>query len=308
MNCESDEQHLIDIFGIDNAQIPSEFKFRRGDIVLIKALVTEVNKIIGEKGYNTFQCQIKNRKRRGKQSKTDSNPNIRSNKMRQKSENAITVKSNNISTQHFKRSLFAKIQECLDQYSAHRLVEYDYLDENTVAVRQENGNIFGSVTCIICQHLKKKNNPKRMYYHEKNDLKESSYWVISNFHAHLRTHGLKPLKLAVNNSGDDSLIEIIDDANTANESVIIVKDEYAGDFNSIKTHEAKTIQGTWLYEQFCHQVNSMVGAVLFNGDAQEKMICVIASEEISVTVATIQGDGNCLFSSFVHQIFKHTIG
>lgn len=326
MNCESDEQQLIDIFGIDNAQIPSEFKFRRGDIVLIKALVTEVNKIIGEKGYNTFQCQIKNRKRRGKQSKTDSNPNIRSNKMRQKSENAITVKSNDISTQHLKRSLFAKIQECLDQYSAHRLVEYDYLDENTVAVHQENGNIFGSITCIICQHLKKKNNPKRMYYHEKNDLKESSYWVISNFHAHLRTHGLKPLKLAVNqtkkededentnsnskenNSGDDSLIEIIDDANTANESVIIVKEECAGDFNSIKTHEAKTIQGTWLYEQFCHQVNSMVGAVLFNGDAQEKMICVIASEEISVTVATIQGDGNCLFSSFVHQIFKHTIG
>lgn len=147
---------MIDIFGIDYAQSPSEFKFRRGDIVLIKALVTEVNKIIDEKGYNTFQCQIKSRKRRGKQSKTDSNSNIRSNKMKPKSENAITVNSNDRSTQHLKKSLFEKIEECLEQYSAHRLVEYDYLDENTVAVHQENGNIFVSVTCVICQHLKKK--------------------------------------------------------------------------------------------------------------------------------------------------------
>lgn len=100
-----------------------------------------------------------------------------------------------------------------------------------------------------------------MYFHEKNELKESSYWVISNFHAHLRTHGLKPLKLAVsqtkkededenansnskeNNSGDDSLIEIVDDTNTADESVMIVKEECDSDFNSIKAHEAKTIQG-----------------------------------------------------------------
>lgn len=328
MDCEYDEQHLIDIFGEKYAKNPSEFQFRRGDIVLIKALVAEVNKLIDEKGFQTFQYKAKKKNRRGKRFRSHFNANVLSKKMKQKVENPIDTELNETPSQRLKKELFEKIEECLVEYSMHRIVEYDYLAENTVTVHMENGNIYGSVICIACQETKKKCQPKRVYYHEKNESKESSYWVISNFQSHLKSHGLeslksrltetnkkaKPEKINVEQNDDpdstDLPIEAQELTDTENDESIIFISEEKNDYETVSSESPQidTNEYTWLYDQFCHQINLMVTAVLVNGDELDQMICKVGPKNISVTVAKNDGDGNCLFSAFVHQIFRFPIG
>lgn len=53
MDCEVDNENMIDIFGKKYAECPHEFRFERGAVLLIKEIVAHVIQIVDGNGKNS---------------------------------------------------------------------------------------------------------------------------------------------------------------------------------------------------------------------------------------------------------------
>lgn len=329
MDCQTNEQYLIETFG-EFASNPNAFEFRRGHKTLIRQLVLKVNEIINENGYEIFQYKVTKRKRRVKQLsyRMHDKKNQLDEIQISESDATIVAGADNVFAAQLKRSLFEKVYACLERYSAFKLVETKSLDENTVDVKIAHNRTYGKVVCIICRdlHPEKKIKPKSVYYHESDEYKESSYWVISNFTAHLsNVHQLQPEKIDMNErkncvvkiinecDDDDSSVVVCNKTekhdSIENDSIILIEEKEVFDTNRISssTYESNKNEDNWLYNQISDQIISMISVVLVNGDQQEQMICEVGSNNMTITVANIEPDGNCLFSALVHQIFQYPL-
>lgn len=194
MNCEVHNDSLIDIFGETFALNPSNFRFRAGDILLIKEIVAHVIKIVDGQGKNTGLFRFKYVTKRSRS------------KLQQNRRKLVPRKSISLNAQHayndqqlaqLKTQLFYKIRTHLDECGADQFVEIELLDEHIVNVFMENRKdenekefqkICGSITCVICVETgAKKMKPKRVYYDE-----YEGFWVTSNFEKHLKcSHNLQ---------------------------------------------------------------------------------------------------------------------
>lgn len=333
MNCEVDTDHLIDMFGEHFASNPSQFRFRSGDIILIKALVEHVREIVDKNGRNTglnrfkFACKRKKPKRKKNQPRNVHEKIIEG--------NVQHVDSKQIDM--LKERLYERVCKCLEIYSAHRCIEielYALIDRSIVDVQMDKTSqqIYGTIVCIICREKnERKNKPKRVYYDG-----ESESWIISNFQTHLkRGHKLKPLKtesqlddvkfdfenhikpISMSDEKNGGLISMSDEQNggkideksdkSQSDSCYIVEESY--EIVSVETNDdnAKTDQEDWLYTQLSHQITGMIEAVLSNGDMEERVSIQITENTIYLTVARIPGNGNCLFGAVAHQLYRHSI-
>lgn len=63
-----------------------------------------------------------------------------------------------------------------------------------------------------------------------------------------------------------------------------------------------------MFTQLTQQINVMMSAVLRNSDSRKDMGFMISNSMQTLNVANIAPDGNCLFSSLVHQLFRDKIG
>lgn len=94
----------------------------------------------------------------------------------------------------------------------------EYLDENLVDVHigSTTDQVYGTIMCAVCKENGERNQkPQRVFYHSNDDR---SYWVLSNFHKHLKTvHNFTQLTDAKRQSREKrkNIISDVDNTNIA---------------------------------------------------------------------------------------------
>lgn len=194
---------------------------------------------------------------------------------------------------------------------------------------KDTGRVYGDIFCAICKIDGQKNQKaKRVYCNF--DGKNNGCWVLSNFVKHLQTVHKMNVHQNRNHKSPESLLNLesnlsIQTNSTHNDSIHtdtsihIEKQESTGisendlsvvlvDDEELKTQENKNCDTKeLLYDQISKQIMMTMSAVLDHSDRQSQMYFVVGKAPRKLTVATIAGDGNCMFSSLVHQIFLHPI-
>lgn len=317
MNCEVSNEHMIEIFGKKYADIPSKFCFERGEILLIKELVAHVKHIVDSNGENSGLFRFKYKQKAEKKSKKsqhrklcsessnnhdiqDVEPSINSNI----DENRLTL---------LRLDLFKKACDYLKQCAADQCINIEMLDMSIIDIKQNDGQIFGTIICAICQGQNAKSQkPKSVYY---NETPTRSNWVLSNFQKHLKCkHGLNPtqhIKKCITrsrkipkNNGVNLLSEGLEnDYNAIHQSEYVIEEEI--EVISQPLNEAISLNNNWLYTQLGNQITNMITASLSNGDDQDQMYFLIDEQNIHLTVAKIAADHNCMFGALAHQLYQH---
>lgn len=317
------KEQLIDHFGKIYATDPFNFRFQSGDIILIKEMVKFVKDKLGsqqKKGLKLF--------------KTD----------RSKKANKLSTKSSisEPSIENLTHDLILGVIDCMKAYGADQFfdIEIDniiYDKTVNVQIRQSVG-VIGTVCCEICaQQNMKKNKPKRVFY---NDASKWPGWVLSNFAKHLKnvhklkicrelkstqksksaaftcdTEQKKKSKSAAStcdvNNHIESENELSEEQNGSDvvivdEEVYVVVDVVAE--NSAAPFEIEETQYKIpILTQLTDQINIMLPAVLQNSDKREEIDFMINNSMQALNVVKIGRDGDCLFSSLVHQLFQYKI-
>lgn len=311
MNCQANDNNLIEIFGKVHASDPSKFYFERGDRLLIKEIVKHVKGMVDvdgvqNSGLKRFQYKIKTKKSKRPQAVIDP-----------ETKNEINNPENNDRYVRLKADLLRLVSACMEQH-----VECTDQDMVDVHMDSTTDQVYGTILCAMCIEQNKKNlKPHRVYYFES---PSRSYWVLSNYHKHLnKFHCIKSTQhihserrgrkkrtsvianevVSPKTNYEDAEIYLVDDTGHLIPESVEKK---------ISTKEATcnvTIDDydRLLFDQFSSQIVQMAEATLENSDPQELMTIKLENKTISLTVANIPGDGFCLFGALAHQLFRHPI-
>lgn len=323
--CEVDvgDEILTEVFGEFYKSDPTKFCFRDGDKCLIFEIVEQLKRIVDKNGINSglYKFKMKTKKPRKRYNPIDPKCNL---KFDVDSNNECGELNSNVdmtaNLPDLKSYLLQKVETCLRNHGADELIgtdSKDLIDEETVDVVTAGDQIYGNITCLICQHQNKKNNRKKRvsYYRSK----EKCYWVMSNFTKHLTNfHRLSsirgPKKMSTKaNSDEENNINKTNDLNEIDDDdSVFVIEEVAVEMKPPKIERDAnfSFERTTLYNQLAHQIGEMIGEVILHDDQQDQMQFYRnenMSDKAQLTVAKIPGDGNCLFSAIVHQIWHHEI-
>lgn len=306
-----DDEHLIDYFGPLYANDTASFQFQPGDVLLIKEMVNYVKSKVDEGGPNK-NCVYFMDKRHLKQ--------------RRQKQKAITtlkqIKKVEIAAELDEKDVKSRLIKKLIPYFEHVEIIGDLQFEELIKLQiKDTGKVYGNIYCAICKAEGRKNKkPIRVYCNFEDKPKGS--WVVSNLVTHLnRIHNnnvsmnvqknkkqkVPSSSVDIENKTTSSCTEKkkSDDLETCGNndaSVILMNDD---DLKTLESKNCDTPQ--LLYDQLSKQITMVMGAVLKNSDAQSHMHYVLENSQRKLMVATIAGDGNCIFSALTHQIFLHKI-
>lgn len=331
MECEVSQQHMTDIFG-KFANTPSKFQFERGEVSLIKELVAHVKQVVDGNGENSglhrfkFKQYKKAKVNKARAKKSPIERSVNTTVDTHIDENTATL---------LRKQLLDKVVFCLKQTGFE--MEAEVVNIRIIDVQVEGSQIYGHITCIMCENNANKKSTKRVFYNDSNGC-----WVISNYQKHLqRVHQLstgagtirskrnmKPTGRVCDDSSlprvkmEESSIEMTTEKShteiDAMERVCgdsslpeIKREESLIELFIEKSHTENThlieIHSDWLYKQLADQIAKMVTGYLTNGDEMSRMVTDIEGTMINVTVAPVKEDGNCLFAAIAHQLHQHPI-
>lgn len=299
-----DDEQRIDYFGKLYAQQPQNFRFQSGDRLLIKELVSYVASVVDANGNNSGLRSFKTKK----STRKTANKTTKKNLMQKHPSKNPTGHSSliEINTEQLTTDLIKRVRSCMYSHRANYGFDIDLendIHEDIVHIRIENGAVDGTIRCIICdKENKHKNKPKHVHYSSGSDW---PCWVLSNFTKHLKNaHHLKFHKLETdlvdtNDVSHSNKNDVLPEENQ-DESVVCLNPSFQ--ITSKSTEQVDAISSI-LYTQLSGQITRMMSVVLNHSESQEQMYFDL-SEGVSqqLTVATIVGDGNCLYSALVHQL------
>lgn len=319
-----DDDQLRDYFGNNYAAKPNEFKFKSGDIILIKELVNHVKHVVDDNGKNSGLHKFKSNKK-----------SIMKKKIESISEKMPKVGVKECQNSSLKLELLQKYVECLESINVEKEnINLNALDESKVKVFTHNNNpIYGCVTCLLCEQQNKEKCMKRIYYHIGH---EGSFWVLSNIVKHMKiVHGLSIhhsnkkrksyhktpknsqtecdtyIGCNIQNIGDDDAdkqtmeIQSFDaDSEYENTDRSVICKTAA---NNFEKNDGENVSLT--YSQISHQISEITASVMMNSETQEPMDFLSdIYHKRQLTVAKIAKDGNCCFGALAHQLFHTPIG
>lgn len=299
------KEKLVEYFGEIYATQPQNFRFEVGDRILIEELVEHVKNNVTSKGKNGLK--IYNSKKEKKEKKNSSKSSI-----------------TEYDHEKLKSQLRTLVISCMHSHDAEQFFDVDLdsiVNEKAVDVQIKKGfGIFGSVRCLICdKDGKKKNKPKRVHYSSNSDW---PCWVLGNFKKHLQNvHKLqydKTRQSKQNKETDQTAenvqinnVEVIDELedNKEDDLVLLVQEEEVEVFDaSYESDGSIEIVNKSTYTQLSEQIYATLSATLHNSEDQTSMTFFIDDIYHSLKVAEIERDGNCLFSSIAHQLYRLKIG
>lgn len=288
-------EQMINYFGEVYKEAPKHFKFLAGDRKLIKRLVEYVKQAVDGNGVNTGLKLFKPKQNASKQAKTA---------VARKTKNTIVSNdcdASNLDEQlpHLKLDLFTRVMEWLNDHKADQQIPISSISPDIISVTVENGQIFGYIRCVLCQNKPNggKGKPKKIAYRFD---KGSQYWISSNFITHLRSaHGLSAeKKITKKKRQADITTKTADESKlmtNCDESVQIVEDNVT--FPQLKEHG--------LYDQISKQITAMSQAVLENNEVEHTISIELPETKFTnIKVVAADPDGNCLFKSLAHQLFR----
>lgn len=299
---EIDDEHLINYFGPLYANDTSSFQFQIGDRILIKEVVNYVKTKVDEGGPNANMAHFVDKRY------------LHQRKRKQKATTFTQMKIK-VPSKLDENDMKSQLVEKVMPYFKQRQIDEKQI-EGAVAIHiKDSGKVYGDILCAICK-LENPKNKKAIRVYCNFDGKTKGCWVLSNFVKHLqRVHKMninqnrkqnEPEQLVENENDKSNYLKKNEskdlELSNANVSCVLINDE------ELKIQEDKNCDTpTLLYDQLSAQITLTMAAVLENCDATSQMHFVVGTECRNLTVATIAGDGNCMFSSLSHQIFLHAI-
>lgn len=180
MDCEANDQSLMDIFGPIHAANPRSFYFERGEYKLIEELVSHVKKVVVANGINSglkrFQYKAKGKKT--KCTRAQNVPELKINPV--EPDNQKQLAENNDRYLRLKADLFRLVSTRMQKLNFSEYLEEDMVD---VRIDSETDRCYGSIMCAVCKAKKVKNpKPHSVSYYSRDDR---NYWVMENFNKHL---------------------------------------------------------------------------------------------------------------------------
>lgn len=294
---------LVDYYGKLYATQPENFCFQPGDKMLIKELVAHVEGIVNAKGTNSGLSKFKSKKLTRVEKKAKKN-------QKSKGEIKNTIQNSSLDIVNLDELKSDLIQRVISSLKSHKVdfkfdldLEND-IHENIVDIHVTNGNISGSVRCIICdsENKSKQNKPKKFHY---SSGSEWPCWVLSNFTTHLeKTHNLIFHEPEINSPEPeaDSAPHMNDPPDDQLDESVVCLDgsvQFAG--NSFDNNIVKDA----LFAQLSNQITLMMSVALKNSESQEEMNFKLNendTESQPLSVANIPMNGNCLFTAITHQL------
>lgn len=303
-NCDIliDDEQLNEYFGPVYQHAPINFKFLPGEIKLIKQLASHVKQMVDSNGINTG-LKLFRPKRLLKRANQNNNSND-SNIKYAKSSNEIDEAHISELLPEIKSSLFSKVIDILKQYKVDEKINIDNIDSSIASVVVKNNQVYGDIRCLLCHSEKndKQQHTKRISYKFTNGYR---FWIPSNFTSHLKNkHKLSAERKKNEKKNPDARMKCsnVENENNANESLQMIDVEILDQTKILKPK----IQN--LYGQITTQISSMSRSVLENSDEESEMVCMVsANETITIKVVAAPNDGNCLFTSLAHQLFRHNM-
>lgn len=190
-----DDEQRLEYFGKFYAKQPDKFRFHPGDRILIKELVAFVERVVKEKGLHVFK-QTKTAKTAAK----NTTQKVIKKSIKPKRQPKISTPNSSsieMNIDELKSNLMHRLKVCLYSYRVNHAFDLDLendIHEDTIQVKITNGDINGTIRCIICdKQNRSKNGPKHIHYSSGSDY---PCWVLANFTTHLkRQHKLEKHKL-----------------------------------------------------------------------------------------------------------------
>lgn len=188
-------------------------------------------------------------------------------------------------------------------------------NESFVSVtKNNNGNIYGDVICVLCYNIS--DTPEEVksnsVFCRAKDKKKS--WVISNFIKHIQSAHKDilnrpiidkvlatecPISESMNQTKQEMSLENISCESISNDSVMTILN-----INEIGATEIEM----FFNNQISKQAIKMWEAILINCEHTEPIKCVLKDNIVILAdVVPMPKDGNCLFSSISHQLFKDVV-
>lgn len=214
-----------------------------------------------------------------------------------------------IEKENLKFELIQKVTNCIEPYVSdvlHASNQNLNINECIVVIQTEDGSqIYGDVTCIICQAENRKNQKsKRVYYNTKRKTK--GCWVLSNINKHLQQQHMASNQIANENKLNSPITT--DDADTMSQLVVSHEEHYTvdsnGDLSVVMTDdsELKKIEDSdhdyqeLLYTQLSARIIDVMAAVLKNDETREQMEYVLDKSLRKLMVTIIPGLAPSLIS------------
>lgn len=166
-------------------------------------------------------------------------------------------------------------------------------------------NVHRCDTTVSPQNRMPKKSPKNIRPPKKTKLPKIKQESVQ--------HHSTPKQLSIvqiNSDLDDSdvALNIIQSRLTsdASEPFAVDDDDFYDDFDAdLSTNNNNPCS---YLEQFSYQTTKMVEAVLMNGDTQSSMNFQMKNDKVrQLSVVEVEKDGNCMFSSCAHQLFRKEI-
>lgn len=303
-NCEFDERDKHYFFGPFVSNI-NKFRFLPGERNLIDEYSGYVTNIMKTKGINYFES-TKTHKIAwkniveldcglffGERQKTRKNKKLQSR----------SIPSN--------ETLIAELVTRLSETKKFFLEKHSIVPDFDISVKDIKivniGNrIIAVWQCPLCEKEKKKQ------LHVQYDVSKSNstpYWNPSNVSKHLRLHASKLASAKQsqnqvneidnrNKTGQEDRLSVSkDNCNKSNDESLILPKDNPVDITLIEKYE------DMLYQQVSRQNLLLAQSNLTNNPKTDIMKFIFADRLENIKVVKIIGDGNCLFSSIVHQLF-----
>lgn len=204
------------------------------------------------------------------------------------------------------------------------------IEQSMVSVSIVDDMVLAEVFCAVCQNdrtKKRKINGKRVFY---KGGEGSKYWVLSNFGQHLKNVHKLNSRSRANESIDvaqeeketkngslltDGVVDAVPENNVPctsvdtgnnipkelNDEKLALAHNFSVEYIDIELKQ-KTNVSEVMYSQISSQITRMLEKTLLNNDDTTEM-SVNLKKSMSLKIAEIDRDGNCLFSSIVHQLF-----
>lgn len=338
--CLDDEQ-MIEIFGPRHASNPTEFRFELGDKALIRTLVSHVKQLVDGNGKlsGLARFEMPRKKTRNKPLLSNAKPRSYNKRTKSTTEKSIEslqselfervqscLKSFGIDTSNFSNEMinvepnktYGNVQCILCSQDSEvkpkpkRVYYHSGLKSRYWVVenlKKHIHNVHQCFTTVSPQNRKPKKSPKKMGTPKKTKPPKIKQESVDHSTP-------KPISIVqINSDLDDSnvALSIIQSKLTSNasEPISVNDDDFDDEFDADFEADLSTNNNNpFSYlEQFSHQTTKMVEAVLTNGDTQSSMNFQLKNDKTvrQLSIVKIKQDGNCMFSSCAHQLFRHGI-
>lgn len=195
-----------------------------------------------------------------------------------------------------------------------KLLECRLKDDLVFVIEHKNGNIGGSIQCIFCDMEEKKKNISISAKTVIGPKGKKSYWVISNFAEHIKSHlskrmpkiseitKIKPKSRSTKDAPhheDDYGAEPTNQTHIIDEDGIMDKDIPV---DAILTHTVSLLDDKSLFTQISEQIQKVSFHTMQMNISQTNMEFKIDGYQRSLKIIPMKPNGSCFYNAIVHQL------